>query len=294
MDLMHGMCLMRLMRLMCDSHRRSGDADVAGERAGESAVVLATVPHSGHLPGVARWYTPRMATIWGESVSVEPLESRLFLAAAPSSPPPADAGVVRGRVFLDADRSGRQSKGEAGVSGVIVYLDADASGTRQPGEPTAETDAKGMYAVGGLAPGEHIVRVELPELAVASGADAATAVVRPGRRAAKATPLGVFGTGMIRGTVKKVTLPLSDKRPAVGFRVFADLNEDDKWQRGEPWAKTDAEGRYEMRGLLVGTYPLWVQRRGGWGDGAHFTSIIGGAFDAESIANFEVRYGRRI
>ena len=202
------------------------------------------------------------------------LESRLLMAAglpasalvaAPEASSVVAVGTVRGRVFDDADRNGRRSGGEGGVGGVTVFLDADANGARHAEEPAVVTGADGSYVFAAVAAGEHLVRVELPQLASsAAGGDATVVAPRAGRRAVTAKSLAIFGTGAIRGTVTRISIPdyPEERRPARGFRVFVDRNRDGRWQKGERWAKTDAQGRYEMTDLFAGEYPVYTRRKG--------------------------------
>lgn len=59
-------------------------------------------------------------------------------------------GSVEGRVFLDANRNGRQEAGEGGAAGVTVFLD-----NRYP----TRTDAQGRYEFPFVASGSHAITV---------------------------------------------------------------------------------------------------------------------------------------
>jgi Domain of unknown function (DUF4214) len=59
------------------------------------------------------------------------------------------ATVVSGTVYLDLNADGMPEAGEAGLPGQVVFLDLNHDGTLDPGDPTATTDANGVFTLEG-------------------------------------------------------------------------------------------------------------------------------------------------
>ena len=74
----------------------------------------------------------------------------------------AGTGAVSGTVFDDANWNGNNDAGEVGLPGVTVYIDANNNGKLDPGEVSTTTDAAGRYTIGGLVPGQYVIREVLP------------------------------------------------------------------------------------------------------------------------------------
>ena len=71
-------------------------------------------------------------------------------------------GFIFGIVWNDADGNGQFGDNERGLQGVTVYLDANNNGVRDSGEQTKSTNRLGIYAFFNLAPGEYVVRQQVP------------------------------------------------------------------------------------------------------------------------------------
>ncbi|MEE4247334.1 MAG: SdrD B-like domain-containing protein, partial [Kangiellaceae bacterium] len=63
-------------------------------------------------------------------------------------------------VWDDQNRDGVQDMGEPGLAGVTVYLDLNSNGALDGGEPSAVTDAAGLYDITNLAPDTYQVTVD--------------------------------------------------------------------------------------------------------------------------------------
>ena len=214
---------------------------------------------------------------------IDVLESRLLMASAVN---------VRGQVFVDADENGVRSRGEAGLAGVTVYVDADGDGTRGPGDVAVQTSRGGAYAFGGLAPGNYVVRVEVPEAAAARRFDAAAVTVGAAGRAARARPIGLVGTGEIRGSVTRIEA-LSYQQPigpAKRFHVFVVGRADATGRTVRRLAKTDVNGLYAVTGLFVGRYDVFVRQRGWRSTTGTFHAAVGNGFSIRDFVPFHVYF----
>jgi uncharacterized protein YkwD len=78
---------------------------------------------------------------------------------------PADAGIIRGNVFNDANHNGAYDGGE-GTPNVLVYIDSHRDGRRNNAELYSRTNADGAYRFTGLGPGVYRVRETLPDATV--------------------------------------------------------------------------------------------------------------------------------
>lgn len=91
-----------------------------------------------------------------------------------------ESRLIVGKVWLDADRSGRQERAEKGVAGVRVWT-ADGR--------MVVTDAQGRFSFRDVAPGRHLLRVDattLPAGARAATRDGLTTVYMDGWTSARA------------------------------------------------------------------------------------------------------------
>ncbi len=69
----------------------------------------------------------------------------------------ATTGSISGLVYDDADGNGQLDTGEPGLAGWTVFLDVAGTGTYAAGDPTATTNASGIYTFPNLAPGTYTV-----------------------------------------------------------------------------------------------------------------------------------------
>lgn len=182
------------------------------------------------------------------------------------------AGSISGWIFNDADRNGFQAKKkEKGVAGVTVYLDQNNNGKLDKTEIRTTTDLRGVFAFAGLIPGKYRVRT-------VGLAGQSWTVTAPGT----SSYLAKVGAGK---KVLNVAFGMA-KNPAVSGRVFydpnrngiqddgeiglanrtvyADLNNNGRWDRKEPGTVTDAQGNYLFEGLKPGSYVIRQKLPKGW------------------------------
>ncbi|MCA9257928.1 MAG: cadherin-like domain-containing protein, partial [Planctomycetales bacterium] len=95
---------------------------------------------------------------------------------------------AHGVKWEDLNGNGARDQGEVGLPGVTVFWDQNNNGILDPGEPTTLTmgddpntpeDETGMWWLGGLPPGTHVIREVLPDGSV-STTGALTLTIEPG------------------------------------------------------------------------------------------------------------------
>lgn len=210
-------------------HTSGGDCEYRF-KAGERYVVYAKAGASGTLR--VRFNRTRPAA--------QAAEDFAFLRGLKTADP--SAGRVYGRVVRrDRDfESGGLVEG-ARVEGARV--EAEGPG----GARSATTDREGFYELGGLAPGEYVVRVELPETLDAVAERKARVVARGCAEVDFQTQYD----GRISGRVND-----GEGRPVSELKIdLIRAGGPEVTHRGMS-AHTDREGRYELKGVPPGRYLL--------------------------------------
>lgn len=183
-------------------------------------------------------------------------------------------GSVGDFVWLDLNGNGVWNTGEPGIEGVRVYIDSNSNGMYDSGEPSDITDASGLYLIDNLVQGTYTVRVD-----------------------PSALPAGVTQTYDLNGTLDHradIGLETGEHRidvdygyapPArIGDYVWVDANGNGVQESGEaplPGVSvqiyrasdnaqmgsdtTDANGAWEVGGLLPGTYHVKFTAPSGYG-----------------------------
>jgi len=181
---------------------------------------------------------------------------------------PVTGGLIRGRVFIDADGNGQQNNNEVGQGGVVVFLDLNNNGKFDPqspagpGEPSVlsgnlggyefKVPVDGKFTVGEVVPPGYVATT--PVLGAVSVAGGAT-VDGPnfGNKLAQ-PPAG----GVIRGTVfidADGNGQQSNTEPGQpGVLVYLDLNNNGQFDPppapgtfGEPATQSGSNGGYELK-----------------------------------------------
>ena len=201
----------------------------------------------------------RFASVMMPRPAIEALEGRTLLSGVA-------AGTIRGLVFNDADDNGRRSRWESAVGGAAVFMDSNADGVADASEVATLTADDGSFEFTGVLPGGHEIRVTPPEDMRVSTQGASRTAILTQRRGDRLDPIGLVGVGTIGGTVMTTrSYPPSPfsvyDKPVRGLVTFLDLNDDGKRQRNEPFARSDAEGRYQIAGVRAGTYAITTLAR---------------------------------
>ena len=162
-------------------------------------------------------------------------------------------GTVSGLVFNDLNGDGVQQAGETGLANVTVYADLSNSGALKAGDPTAVTNYNGNYTLNGVPEGAIIIRQETPtgdRQSYPVGGDgehvSVTAAGVSGALFADSTRLYVSGSVTLNGVGQS------------GVLVYADLNNDGKFESNENNKTTASDGSFAFVSLTPGTYTLRV------------------------------------
>jgi hypothetical protein len=197
---------------------------------------------------------------------------------------PVTGGLIRGRVFIDADGDGQQSNTEPGQPGVLVYLDLNNNGKFDPppspgtfGEPATQSGLNGGYEFKVGKDGDFVVAEIVPPGFKATTPTSGQVTVAGGALVAGPN----FGNqplvqgGLIRGLVfldrngngkLDPATPTQPGEPGLpGVTVFLDLNGNGKLDPGpfpgapgEPVTQSGPTGRYEFKVGKDGDYSVAV------------------------------------
>jgi protocatechuate 3,4-dioxygenase beta subunit len=176
---------------------------------------------------------------------------------------PLQCGSISGRVTSQVpDCSGLIDQG--GRPGVTVFFDTNNNGQLDQGERSAVTDASGNYRFDNVGAGTYHIRVVVPSGANAVGPtlidvieSTPTFTVTGIDFRLQLPPSQPLTCGSISGRVTHQIVDcngVQDRGPLSPVAVIVDLNNDGRWQPGEPITGTDANGSYKLTNLGAGTH----------------------------------------
>lgn len=172
-------------------------------------------------------------------------------------------GYITGTLFSDRDGDRVFDIDEPRLANRRVYIDVNNDGVWQAGEPSTFTNELGEYVLGGLEPGEYIVRAVAPAGAAQTKPAASfyRVFVRPGT-VARNHDFGFSLFASMSGTVY-TDLDADGTRDGGepgrnNVTVFIDVNTNGVLDPGEPTTTTDVDGSFMFAGLSPGTYRVRV------------------------------------
>jgi len=210
----------------------------------------------------------------------------------------AKVGSISGIKFLDTNGNGVRDDAEKKLSGWKIYLDLDNNGNLDPGEPFIVTGSNGKYEFASLTPGTYNVREVLQsgwvQTTPAGGKYIVT--ILSGSKIIG----NDFGNklGEIRG-IKFEDLDGhgimdSNEKVLQGWKIYLDLNNNEKLDSKEPSDITDRNGEYLFSDLAPGTYTVREVMKNGWvqtapADGKHVVVIgVGTIATGKDFGNAKV------
>ncbi|QOV89384.1 tandem-95 repeat protein [Humisphaera borealis] len=217
-------------------------------------------------------------------------------------------GSIQGTVWNDLNGDGVRATdpttggfSEPGLEGWTVYLDLNNNRAADAGEPTATTNASGVYLFTGLDAGDYEVTEVLPAGWNTSPTfDLRQTVAVSGGLLSTARDFANFGNsnGSIRGSawndLNADGLRGGAEPALVGWTIYLDLNGNGAKDAAEPTALTDATGTYRFSGLQVGEYDVVELLPAGWETspgfaGDYAVKVFGGTESvAPDFANYAI------
>ncbi|MDX6655938.1 MAG: hypothetical protein QOH62_731 [Solirubrobacteraceae bacterium] len=185
------------------------------------------------------------------------------------------AATATGTLFEDANGDGSpKTAGDAALAGWQVYLDTDGDGTFDLGEPQTISDASGAYSFAGLVPGTYTVRATTMSAAwyctrpsLTASACMQTVTLTSGVSSAAAS-LGFARTATMAGTTfddaNANAIKDAGEAALAGFTYWADYNNDNVRDAGEPSATSDAAGAWTISGVRAGSWTLRQEPNGAY------------------------------
>ena len=191
--------------------------------------------------------------------------------------PPGE--ILGGVKFNDLNGNGVWDVGEPALPGWTIWLDTNNDGTP---DQTTQTDISGYFQFTGLAAGQYMVG-EVQQTGwtqTAPAGDTYTVTVDP-----NAPSMSIlFGNqqsggptydGNICGSkwndLNGDSIPDASEPYLANWTIYLDMNQNNRWDPGEPSQLTDVSGSFEFTGLAVGSYrvteeiqPGWLQTWPGW------------------------------
>jgi hypothetical protein len=244
--------------------------------------VRETLP-SGWAPSPGFAAFERINVVDGETTDV------LFL-----NKPATTTGDIQGTVWQDVNGDGVRDPSDPGIAGWTVFLDLNANRVLDAGEPSAITDANGLYSFTGLVPKQYKVREITPAgWDPTIGFDGASTVdVTVGNVTVSDFGNILLAKGTIRGSVWNDVnadgIRAASDPGLDSWTVFLDLNGDGVAGAGEPTTLTNPLGVYNFPTVAPGTYSVVEVLQPGWFlSPGHSTSVTVVVTDnAELVADF--------
>ena len=212
-----------------------------------------------------------------KTLQLERLENRNLMAAD-----------LKGTVYNDINTNGVPDATDPGLEGWTVWVDTNGNGSFNTGEPTAVTDTKGKYLIGGLPVGTFNVYEQVePGFAPTPGSSNRKTVEFRDRKTSKAdfgnvsveiTPGRVTGTVFVDSNLNNVKE--SGEEGLLGWTVFVDTNDDGLLTDGEPIGFTDSDGDYVIDDVVPGSHKVYEELQGGYGP------VGSGLFPLQSASRF--------
>jgi hypothetical protein len=211
----------------------------------------------------------------------------LFTSYSPpqSQPSPGGSYLVFGKVFSDKNGDGEKNSGETWLADWSVFDDINANGIVDTDEPTARTDASGIYFLLIPRPGgpAGLTIIESFKQSGWKQTSPDTIWKNDGYAVAAASfdSYGIlelrldFGVqqqiATISGTVYDDQngdgVKDNGEGGSAGWAPFLDANANGTFDPGEHTAVTDSQGRYTFT-VALGSYKVQLQPRDGWAETA--------------------------
>lgn len=242
-------------------------------KAGERYVVYANFDREG--AGLLRVGFNRTRPL------AQAAEDLAFLRGMKSADP--STGRVYGRVIRrDRSLSDGSYLDPAPIEGARVEVSGAGTGAAR----FATSDREGFYQLTGLAPGEYSVRASLPEALADGGAQKA----QVSARGCAEVNFDTHSDGRVSGRVLD-----AEGRAVAELKIDLIRADGPEISLNGLWIQTDAEGRYELKGVPPGRYLL------GFGLGSEPDArapfprtYYPGARDAAQATTIEVGPGQRL
>lgn len=171
---------------------------------------------------------------------------------------PVQTGAITGVVYDDRNGMQDRNTGEDGLANVRVYVDANANGRFDSGEASAFTNASGTYVIQNVAPGSHVVRVDVPAGSLATSSNGGQQTVAVTAGTLKTADFGLFRKIVIAGRLYDDANGNGTRETSeVGLAnrtVYIDWNHNGQRDSGEWTAVTNANGDYRFEGVGPGSF----------------------------------------
>ncbi|HEX4794932.1 MAG TPA: FG-GAP-like repeat-containing protein [Humisphaera sp.] len=181
---------------------------------------------------------------------------------------PAPA-AISGTLFNDANSNGVLDKGEKPLVSRVVFIDTNKNGKPDAGEITTTTKTNGTYSFKNLLPGSYRIADVLParwrrtnpvigyyDLNLRAGQSVT------GRNFAETQ--NVLVTGVVFNDLNGNGKQDSGETGIAGMTVYIDRNKNGKLNPGEASTITAADGSYNFKTLVAGSYRVAQVLPTGW------------------------------
>ncbi|VTS04096.1 SdrD B-like domain-containing protein [Tuwongella immobilis] len=239
---------------------------------GEATTFISSIQVITDANGVANFRTPNLppiisnAAITATATDWTTQDTSEFAANILSK---RTGGTVHGVVFRDNNFNGIQDAGEPGIANAQVYVDADGNNTFSEGEIIVSTNSLGEFMFTLENDGNYSLRqlpiegftttTPFPPAFPVIGGTKTTGISFGNR----VTPDGGTPSGSVSGIVyrdlNQNSVRDADDPLLPGVRAYLDLNNNQRYDVGEPTGFTNADGVYTITAPINRTYLVRIE-----------------------------------
>ena len=191
-----------------------------------------------------------------------------FVAFAEHQHPLALTGTIIGKLFNDLDNDGIHDPGESVLRGRRVWVDLNSNGVHDAQDRSAPTNGAGLYRLGNMPAGTHVLRQKLPEGWSATKPFAKRTATLAGLQTLGGQNFGSWQNATITGFVfhdfNRNGVREDTEGPLAQWQLFLDLDADGVLDPGESSVRSNNRGQYTFADLTPGTYTIRITQQPGW------------------------------